>query len=78
LIARIVMGAFTGACVTTAGGQGLVLGALVAVVGALAGTFGGYHARKGLVKALGSPDFAVALIEDLIAIGGSLWVVSRF
>jgi uncharacterized membrane protein len=77
-IVRILMGAFAGACVATAGAQGIVVGALVGVAGALVGTFGGYHARKGLVKALGSPDFVVALVEDLIAVGGSLWVVSRF
>jgi hypothetical protein len=30
------------------------------------------------VKALGTPDFVIALLEDLVTIGGSLWVVSRF
>jgi hypothetical protein len=30
------------------------------------------------VKALGSPDFVIALVEDFITVGGSLWVVSRF
>jgi len=30
------------------------------------------------VKALGTRDIYVALIEDLVAIAGSLWVVSRF
>ncbi len=78
LIARIVMGAFTGACVATAGGQGLAVGAVVGVVGALAGTYGGYQARTRLVKALGSPDWVVAVLEDIITIGGSLLVVSRF
>lgn len=78
LIARIVMGGFVGACLATASGQSLVLGAIVAIVGALAGTFGGYQARSRLVKALGTPDYVVAVIEDLICIGGSFWVVSRF
>jgi len=78
LIARIVMGALTGACVATAGGEGIVLGAVLGIVGALAGTFGGYQVRTRLVKALGTPDFVVAILEDLVAIGGSLWVVSRF
>jgi len=31
-----------------------------------------------LVRALGKPDIYVAVVEDLIAISGSLWVVSRF
>jgi hypothetical protein len=30
------------------------------------------------VKSLRQPDFNIALLEDLIAIGGSLFIVSRF
>jgi uncharacterized membrane protein len=78
LIARIVTGGFTGACVATAGDQGLALGAILGIAGALVGTFGGYQLRTRLVKALGAPDFVIAVLEDLVAIGGSLWVVSRF
>ena len=78
LIARIVMGAFTGACIATAATASLILGAVVGIIGALAGTYGGYRARAALDKALGTPDFVVAVVEDIIAIGGSLWVVSRF
>jgi uncharacterized membrane protein len=78
LIARVVMGGLTGACVGAAGAQGALLGALLGVVGGLAGAFGGYQARTGLVKALRAPDFVIAVLEDLLAIGGSLWVVSRF
>ena len=47
------------------------------VAGAMAGAFGGYQARTRLVKALGVPDYYVALAEDLVAIVGSLLVVSR-
>jgi uncharacterized membrane protein len=78
LIARILMGALTGACVATGGGQGAIVGALLGIVGSLVGTFGGYQVRTRLVKALGTPDFVIALLEDAVAIGGSLWVVSRF
>jgi uncharacterized membrane protein len=78
LIARILMGGLTGACVAAGGGQGAVLGAVFGIVGGLVGCFGGYQARTGLVKALGIPDIYVALLEDLVAIGGSLWAVSRF
>jgi uncharacterized membrane protein len=78
LIARILLGALSGACVAAAGKEGIVLGAGLGIVGALAGTYGGYQARTKLVKALGTPDFVMALLEDLVTIGGSLWVVSRF
>jgi len=77
-IARILMGALGGTCIAMAAGAGTAFGAVLGAAGAVAGTLGGYHARRGLVKALGSPDFVVALIEDIITIGGSLWVVSRF
>jgi uncharacterized membrane protein len=40
--------------------------------------FGGYQLRTRLVKALGTPDYVVAVVEDLVAIGESFWVVSRF
>jgi uncharacterized membrane protein len=78
LIARIVLGALCGACIAMVGDQGIVIGAILGVVGALVGCFGGYQVRKRLVAALGTPDYVVALVEDAIAIGGSFWVVSRF
>lgn len=76
-VARILMGALTGACVAQGGGQSALLGAVVGIVGALAGTFGGYQARTRLVKALNVPDIYVALLEDLVCIAGSVFVVSR-
>jgi uncharacterized membrane protein len=78
LIARIVMGGLTGACVATGGGQGALLGAVLGAVGGVVGCFRGYEARTRLVRALGVPDIYVALLEDLVAIAGCLWVVSRF
>jgi uncharacterized membrane protein len=78
LIARIIMGAFAGACLATGVGQGAVLGVLLGAVGAIVGTFGGYQVRTRLVKALPTPDFVIALLEDLVAVGGSLYIVSRF
>ena len=78
LIARIVLGGLSGACIASVGGEGIVLGVALGIVGAVAGTYGGYQARTRLVKALGTPDFVIALLEDLVTIGGSLWVVSRF
>jgi len=68
LSARIVAGLLTGACVAIAGGFLLWIGWLGGVVGAIAGAFGGYRARVGLVRALHVPDAAIAIPEDVIAI----------
>ncbi|MFY9609141.1 MAG: DUF4126 family protein [Blastocatellia bacterium] len=78
LIARIVTGGITGACVSAAGGQGALVGAVLGAIGGVVGCFAGYQARTRLVKALGTKDTYVALLEDLVAVAGSLWVVSQF
>jgi uncharacterized membrane protein len=78
LSARIVTGALTGACLSVAGGASLGLGALAGAIGGIAGAFAGKRARVGLVQALRVPDFAIAIPEDLIAIGLGLFLVSRF
>src|SRR5271167_717414 len=77
LIARIVLGGLSGASVAVAGGQSLGLGALLGAAGGVAGAFGGYQARTGLVRALKVPDIVIALLEDAVAIGGGLFLVSR-
>ena len=76
--ARIVLGAFSGAALCASANQSAALGAVSGGLGAVAGTLGGYEARTRLVKALGVPDFAIALVEDAAAVGGGLFLVSRF
>ena len=78
LIARVVTGGATGACMAAAGGLSSLIGFMLGAAGGVAGCFGGYYARTRAVKALGVPDLPVALVEDVIAIGGCLWVVTRF
>ena len=78
LIARIVTGGLTGACVSLGGGKSAFVGAGLGLLGGVVGCFAGYHARARLARSLRQPDFNVALIEDLVAIGGSLFIVSRF
>jgi len=78
LIARIILGGLSGACIARAGAQSIVLGTGLGVTGAVAGAFAGYEARTRLVKALQVPDFVVATLEDVVAIGGGLWIASRF
>lgn len=75
LIARIVMGGLSGACLYVAGGQSLVVGAVLGVIGALIGTYAGYHIRKALVTGLKVKDIMIAIPEDIIAIGIAYWVV---
>jgi uncharacterized membrane protein len=74
--ARTVSGAFSGAALAVGLGASPAPGAVAGALGAVAGTLGGYKARTGLVRALGVPDFPVALIEDLVAVGTALLVVA--
>jgi len=76
LIARIVFGGFCGVALATSAGGSQIASAIVGIIGALVGTFGGYHIRHALVKRARLPDFA-ALAEDFIAIVGGLLIVSH-
>jgi uncharacterized membrane protein len=77
LIIRMVMGGFAAATLSAGIGGSLWVGALLGTVGALVGTYGGYYARTGVVKALHSPDFVIALVEDAVAVCGGLFLASR-
>jgi uncharacterized membrane protein len=78
LITRILTGGLTGACVSLGGGKSAFVGAGLGLIGGIVGCFAGYQARARVVRFLRQPDFNVALLEDLVAIGGSLFIVSRF
>ncbi len=77
LITRIVFGAACAVALAMSAGAALLVAGLIGVVGALVGTFGGYHIRRALVLRAHLPDFAVAVVEDLIAIGGGLLMVAH-
>ena len=77
LSARIILGALCGATVALAGGEGIALGIVVGAAGGIAGAFGGYQVRMRLVRALGVPDFVIAVVEDVVAIGGGLLILAR-
>jgi uncharacterized membrane protein len=77
LIARIVLGGLSGACVAAAGSLPPAVGACWGAAGGVAGAFGGYQARTRLVRALAVRDLAIALLEDAVAIGAGLVLVSR-
>ncbi|HYV62198.1 MAG TPA: DUF4126 family protein [Bryobacteraceae bacterium] len=73
---RIFVGALCGAALGAAS-DALIGGLLAGVLGAIAGTLGGYEFRSRVVKAIGGNDLPIALLEDAIAIGGALLVISR-
>jgi uncharacterized membrane protein len=75
-IARIVSGGLAGAALAVGLSGSPAVGVVAGGLGAVAGTLGGYRARTGLVRALGVPDFPVALAEDLVALGTAFLVVA--
>lgn len=77
LIARIILGGLSGAAVAAAGAQSMAVGGILGAIGGVAGAFAGYQVRTRLVRALKVPDFVIAVLEDAVAIGGGLFIVSR-
>jgi uncharacterized membrane protein len=75
-IGRVVTGALCGAALGATNAS-LIVGLVLGVIGAIAGTFGGYEFRSRLAGVFGK-DLPAALVEDVIAIGGALLIVSRF
>ena len=78
LIARILTGALSGACLSLTIGLSMWPGALLGAAGAIGGAFAGYQWRTGLVRALKVPDLVIALVEDALAAGAGILIVSRF
>jgi uncharacterized membrane protein len=78
LIARILLGGLSGAAISLAVGQSAAIGACLGAAGGVAGAFVGYQVRTGLVRALKVPDIVIALLEDLVAVAGALFFVTRF
>ncbi|RRA47336.1 DUF4126 family protein [Acidipila sp. EB88] len=78
LISRAVFGGACGAALATLAGAGLFVGLVMGAVGAIVGSYAGFLLRRAMTRRGGLPDLPVALVEDLIAIGGSFFVASRF
>jgi uncharacterized membrane protein len=78
LSARILLGGLSGAAVALAGRQSAAVGCALGAVGGVVGGFVGYQVRTGLVRALKVPDFVIAVLEDLVAVAGALFIVTRF
>lgn len=75
LMARIITGGLSGACLCAATGQSLITGALLGGIGGIVGAFLGYGIRRHLD--LHIKDFVVAVCEDLVAVSLALFLVSR-
>ncbi|HEY2038827.1 MAG TPA: DUF4126 family protein [Edaphobacter sp.] len=75
--ARIVTGGLCGAALAASGAKSLAVGAVLGALGGIAGAFAGYHIRRGLVTHMNVQDFVIAVVEDLLAISGGLFVASK-
>jgi uncharacterized membrane protein len=75
LIARIVTGGLSGACIYAGAAAAPIVGAMLGIIGAVIGTFGGYHIRRALVSGLKVKDIMIALPEDIVAFVLAYWIV---
>jgi uncharacterized membrane protein len=76
LVVRIVFGALCAAALAISSHAKVSIPAMLGAIGAVAGSYGGYNYRRMAAGKI--PDFAAALLEDLIAVGGGFLIVSRF
>ncbi len=72
LLGRIASGALVGAALAASRREGLVLSALVGAASAAASSFVMMEARREVGERFDLPDPAVAVVEDVLAIGLSL------
>jgi len=68
LIGRVVFGGLVGAILATAFRRPLLGGIGLGALGAVAGSYGGFYARRGLTTGAGLPDMPVALSGDVAAV----------
>jgi uncharacterized membrane protein len=73
---RVIIGTLCGAAFGLPS-QSAVACAIAGLVGALVGTLGGYEARVRLVRATGGKDLPIALLEDVIAVGGAYLIIRQ-
>lgn len=67
LTARLTLGSLVGAIVATVLRRPILGGIALGALGAVAGTYGGYYARRSLTHGAGLPDLPVALCGDVAA-----------
>jgi uncharacterized membrane protein len=77
LVFRAITGGLSSMAMCASAHQSQVIGAILGVLGSIAGAFAGYEIRHRLVEAFRLPDFGVAAAEDIVAIGAGLLIVSH-
>jgi uncharacterized membrane protein len=73
---RIFSGAFVGSSFSEGHGVSPIFGAMLGVLGALIGTYGGRAARIAAIAKIGA--FPSAILEDAIAVGLAALIVTGF
>jgi uncharacterized membrane protein len=74
LMARVAMGALSGAaCVNRSRARAAMLGALAA----LGGSFGWFHLRRLATTRLGMPNVVAGVVEDAAAVALGTMIVRR-
>lgn len=68
LVGRLTLGGLVGAVVATALRRPIIGGIAFGLLGAAAGTYGGFYARKGLTQGAGLHDLPVAITGDAAAV----------
>ena len=77
LLARILLGGLSGACLFAAAGQSSLAGAILGGIGGVIGAFAGYEIRRRIVNNLHVKDLFVAVCEDVVGIALACFLVSR-
>lgn len=76
LTVRVATGAFAAAVLSASRERSVLLGAIAGGLGAVAGSFLGFNARKRIVENTRAKDPVVAVVEDAIAVGSGLLLVA--
>ncbi|MGH2532868.1 MAG: DUF4126 family protein [Thermomicrobiales bacterium] len=77
LVGRMLFGGLAGGAAARFDGRSLPVGFAVGAAGAVAGSYGGYHARAWVGRETGLPDAVVAVGEDVVAVIMGIGAVRR-
>jgi uncharacterized membrane protein len=78
LIVRLLFGGVCGAALCVSGRVAMPYGALLGALGAVIGAYAGYNYRRRVPGNGHTMQFLAALLEDIVAVGGGFFIVSRF